>query len=130
MPRFVILRHELPPQAERSSHWDLMFEFGAVLRTWAIDQELLADRVVAARALADHRLDYLNYEGPVGGNRGQVTRCDAGEFAVIAESPERLAVELLGSRYRGRLDLECHPSGVWYATYRAASKLPDAAATS
>ena len=30
MPRFVVLYHEHPPR----SHWDLMLENGAVLRTW------------------------------------------------------------------------------------------------
>jgi hypothetical protein len=43
MPRYVILWHELPETHEvgaaRESHWDLMLEWGDVLRTWALASE-------------------------------------------------------------------------------------------
>lgn len=105
MPRFVILRHELPTDSARASHWDLMFEFGGVLRTWAIESRLAAGVSIPAKQLADHRLDYLSYEGPIAGDRGHVTRIDAGQFTVVADLPERLELVLGGSSLRGRLAL-------------------------
>jgi hypothetical protein len=100
MPRFVLLYHECPPDYVRSSHWDLMFEVGDVLRTWAVEKlprdwraawertaEVAADcppladfNLVAAEKLDDHRLDYLTEEGPLNGNRGSVRRIDAGTY--------------------------------------------------
>jgi hypothetical protein len=55
--------------------------------------------------LADHRLAYLEYKGPLSGHRGTVTRCDRGFVEWLHESPDRIEVQLtMGSRH-GRLSL-------------------------
>jgi len=98
MPRFVILEHDWP-----TPHWDLLLEAGTVLRAW----RLLADPAssqtheIVAEANADHRLFYLDYEGPVSGGRGAVRRWDAGTFAWIADGGE-IIVELHGEKLQGR----------------------------
>jgi hypothetical protein len=69
MPRFVILEHDHP-----ELHWDFMLEAGAVLRTWRLAAPPALGQVVAAAASFDHRLLYLDYEGPVSGGRGTVRR--------------------------------------------------------
>lgn len=81
MPRFVILRHELPPTDTRGLHWDLMLENAETLWTWALPQEPVGERMemIAAR-LPDHRPAYLDYEGAVSNQRGTVRRWDAGTF--------------------------------------------------
>ena len=73
-----------------------MIQTGPVLRTWALEAEPFSDRSIPAAALVlpDHRLAYLNYEGPISGNRGNVTRCAAGGFEIIAETPTRLELRL------------------------------------
>ena len=81
MPRYVILQHEMPAGHEdRPLHWDLMFEWHDSLRTWALACEPRAGVEIAARRLSDHRLAYLDYEGPVSGDRGSVRRWDAGTY--------------------------------------------------
>lgn len=105
MNRFVLLEHALPAGAARGTHWDFMLEAGGVLRTWALDGLPVAQETVAALQLADHRLDYLEYEGPVSGNRGSVKRIDCGEYVVLAESSEQLEIALLGELLRGRATL-------------------------
>jgi hypothetical protein len=102
MPRFVILRHEMPAGSSRASHWDLMFERGSALRTWAVESDP-GTGPQRALLLPDHRLDYLEYEGPVSGERGTVTRWDRGEYAVEAESPDALSVTVRGVRLVGRM---------------------------
>ena len=57
-----------------------MLEQDGVLRTWALAEEPAAQAEIAAEALGDHRLDYLEYEGPVSGDRGSVSRWDEGEY--------------------------------------------------
>lgn len=105
VPRFVILRHELPAEDARGSHWDFMLQWGESLRTWAFE-ELPGEATAAnCRALADHRLAYLDYEGPVSGNRGTVARFDRGEFELRSETAERLRMELHGEKLKGRLTL-------------------------
>jgi hypothetical protein len=64
---------------------------------------------VAAEQLADHRVVYLDYEGPVGGDRGRVTRLDSGTFTSIKESPDEWIVTLSGQTIRGRLILRRTP---------------------
>ena len=109
MPRFVLLYHELPPGA-RPSHWDLMLERGDSLRTWALEQELRVGAEITCQALPDHRLDYLDYEGPVSNHRGQVTRVDRGTYETLRESGEELLVRLDGRRFGGELLMQNSPS--------------------
>src|SRR3954469_24553164 len=95
--RFVILEHDHP-----FLHWDFMLEFENRLRTWRLATPP-APGAVAAEALADHRLEYLNYEGPVGGNRGHVRRWDRGTYTIEAISPDAWIVFLTSGRTRGRV---------------------------
>jgi hypothetical protein len=99
--RFVILEHDHP-----HLHWDLMLECGAALRTWRLGSPPGRGGPVDAVALSDHRLAYLDYEGPVSGNRGRVVRWDGGTFAWQSDDGGRLVVRLNGSRLRGVLVVE------------------------
>lgn len=102
MSRYVILLHTLSPGDvlgdARGTHWDLMLERNGVLRTWALEREPGAQSTISARQLADHRTAYLDYEGPVSGNRGRVSRWDAGTYAVVSESAASLTLRLDGAR--------------------------------
>ena len=101
MPRFVILLHELPPGHQRATHWDFMLEDGETLKTWALEEELQPGGEACAQQLADHRLDYLEYEGPISGGRGRVSRWDEGDFQWIEKTDTRLSVLLDGQRHSG-----------------------------
>ena len=67
----------------------------------------------------DHRRLYLDYEGPVSGNRGQVTRHDGGTFDWEAVLNERIILRLEGVKLRGRLRLEREAAETWIACYEA-----------
>jgi len=82
-----------------------MIESGDVLRTWELAEEPAADRRIAAEPLADHRMAYLDYEGPVAGDRGEVTRWDAGTYELSSETDENLTVKLAGTRLFGQARL-------------------------
>lgn len=111
MPRYVVLRHELPPGQSRGLHWDLMFEWGQGLRSWAIECEPRGLIEADAEQLADHRLEYLEYEGPVSGNRGSVTRWDAGDYQLESESADELKLRLAGAQLVGLVTLVRRPGG-------------------
>jgi hypothetical protein len=122
MPRFVLLRHECPPGSEKPSHWDLMLERGEVLRTLNLfdlppgwKDPSLAHSTLGCETAAlddvDHRLEYLDYEGPISGNRGAVTRLDRGEYLEPVADPDIYQVELKGSRIRGLIKCE-HMFGI------------------
>ena len=97
MARFVILTHDWP-----FPHWDFLVEAGAVLRAWRLLAEPGAGSDVAAEPNFDHRLFYLDYEGPVSGGRGAVARYDAGTCEWFADEPERAEIELRGAKLVGR----------------------------
>ena len=116
MPRFVLLYHDCPPSFGKPSHWDLMLERDGVLMTWTLTelpapwrQPSEKDRPdvleVSATRLPDHRLAYLDYEGPLSGDRGHVTRIDRGAYALLEESPNDLQVDLAGARAIGTVRL-------------------------
>lgn len=100
MPRFVLLEH-----VWNGVHWDFMLEWGEVLRTWAIDEPIVAGKELAARALCDHRLVYLEYEGAISGGRGWVRRVDWGTYRVVAWSADRVRVEVFGNQLADELEL-------------------------
>jgi hypothetical protein len=105
MPRFVILEHDWPTR-----HWDVLLEAGAVLKAWRVLGEPVDTRPIPAEPNADHRIQYLEYEGPVSGNRGSVVRWDAGTFEWVSSDPVR--VRLTGQTLRGEATIE--PSGAGY----------------
>lgn len=100
MPRFVVLEH-----LWNGVHWDLMLEHAGTLRTWAIDEEPTYERDLPARSLPDHRLDYLDYEGPVSQGRGRVRRFDGGVYRPIRWEPHHVRVALRGVQLAGDLEL-------------------------
>ena len=110
MPRFVILTHDHP-----FPHWDLMLETGGVLRTWRLLEEPAPGAAVRAERLADHRTMYLDYEGPLSGDRGHVVRWDAGTFEAEIDDREPLRVVLSGERLKLTAELCQEPPGelVW-----------------
>jgi len=96
MPRYAILEHDFP-----ALHWDLMLEEGASLRTWRLLLPPIPGCDVIALSLPPHRLIYLDYEGPVSGNRGYVTRWDHGHFEWISDTPRYVRCRLHGVRFIG-----------------------------
>ncbi len=124
MPRFVLLFHECPADLAAPGHWDFMLQRDAALRTWRLLELpaswqrglatfLAADSSIAATRLADHRLAYLDYQGPVSGGRGAVTRVDCGEYRVDFEDDGALRVELFGQNLRGVVELLHGDGDVW-----------------
>jgi DNA polymerase Ligase (LigD) len=105
MGRYVILRHECPEDYKPGVHWDLMLEFGDALRTWALAEEPTPGVPIAAEELPDHRLAYLDYEGPISGDRGTVRRWDAGRFELLSESRLEIHIRLAGDRVAGEARL-------------------------
>ena len=103
MPRFVVLLHETPAGFSRGTHFDLMLERGDVLWTWALDQLPSVNVTTTAERLLDHRPVYLDYEGEVAGQRGQIRRVDAGFYELLVESADSLTLRMDGSQLRGGL---------------------------
>ena len=98
--RFAILRHQSPT----GDHWDVMLEMDSALATWSIPPQRSPGLpfVCPAIRLPDHRKDYLHYEGEITGNRGTVSRIDAGTYEQL--SPEQFI--LYGTHFSGRLAVE------------------------
>ena len=78
--RFVVLIHEFALGDDRALHWDLMFEENGRLLTWALPEFLEAGKSITASRLPDHRMKYLDYEGPISDGRGSVSRVLEGVY--------------------------------------------------
>jgi len=94
--RFVILAHS----GQGPMHYDLMLARGRSLATWHLPcppGDLPAARDVPVKKLPDHRLAYLDYEGPVSRGRGQVRRVAAGMYETIHVDAHHWLVRLAGS---------------------------------
>lgn len=82
-----------------------MLEADGTLRTWALAARPDTDSPIDAEALADHRLAYLEIEGPLSGGRGSVARWDQGEYRAEEWKPEKVVVRLSGARLSGQATL-------------------------
>ena len=139
MPRFVLLFHECPGDRPRPTHCDLMLEEGDVLKTWSLAMlpqgwnavgeskrfpVIAASNTVGAEQLADHRPAYLDYEGPVSGDRGSVRRLDAGTL-VCRQEP--LSYSLAGRLIRGEIKLQqsSDDDARWQLVYMPADCVTD-----
>ena len=89
--RYVVLHHT----GIDEPHFDLMLELipGSELSTWRLPHwpPLAGDQFTP---LPKHRRDYLEYEGPVSGDRGQVKRIAAGTCTLVEQSEKKLIVAL------------------------------------
>lgn len=109
-----------------------MLETGDALATWALAelpadwQTLLDDsqlkfassNSVDAERLPEHRLAYLDYEGPVSSGRGSVRRLDTGNF-MMTNDPNVYVIE--GEFLRGTILLQppTENSERWRLTFTA-----------
>lgn len=111
--QFALLHHTFTPgQATArtsSAHFDLLLESPCRghLLTWELQQNPLARSSpvsFTATQLDDHRLVYLQYEGPVSDNRGSVQRILGGSFHWLESSKHRVVVDLAECQLRVALE--------------------------
>jgi hypothetical protein len=122
MNRFVILQHDHP-----ELHWDFMLEDGAVLKTWRLAQmPSQPGETIAALRIGDHRLAYLDYEGPVSGNRGRVMQREKGVYELMEGSlaGDRLMLRLEGNQLRGEMILNRVEDQSWTLHIQAQHSCP------
>lgn len=105
--RFVVLHH-IPGQdfgRTDEEHFDWMFQSGDGLRTWAspVCRFDGGDFLIPCQSLPPHRIAYLDYEGPVSGNRGSVGRVLSGTFTVVEDLQTRFVVALSVDGETGKL---------------------------
>lgn len=93
MPRFVVLIHDHPEM-----HWDFLLEQETDCLTWRLAQPPWPGVACPGEAIVNHRKHYLTWEGPVSGNRGTVTRFDAGEYQREESEPGTLRLTLTDSQ--------------------------------
>ena len=86
--RCVILLHQIG----NAGHWDLMLEVRNTLWTWRLNEMPTTNQTVLGERITDHRIHYLDYEGPVSNNRGTVKRVRSGHYQWEPKSKNHLAV--------------------------------------
>ena len=117
MSRFVLLRHEVPAEFGRPSHFDLMLQSESSLLTWEINQIPPSGQSVEAVQLPNHRLLYLDYEGPISANRGEVRRVDHGRCDVEHPTVDRVIAHIAGQTLCGSILLDRVNLEQWRLTY-------------
>lgn len=115
--RFAVLRHE----GVAEPHFDLLFEIfpGSVLAAWRSACWPI-DSPIPLTRLDDHRRIYLDYQGPISGNRGWVRRVAAGTCR-LRQSPSQWLVEFVGSPALSDLILSQAEAASWQARPSPAS---------
>ena len=91
MLRYVVLRHE----GIADPHFDLMFETapGSALKSWRSPAWPIVELTPLVE-LGDHRREYLEYEGPISNNRGNVRCTCRGSLSIISTSEAQWRIVL------------------------------------
>jgi len=102
--RYVILHH----RDRTGDHWDIMLEHGAALATWKLGADPLGVRALPVQGtrIQDHRKAYLDYTGPVSGDRGHVERRDAGSCRIVRSETDQWTFTLDGGNLAGEFRLK------------------------
>jgi hypothetical protein len=119
MPRFAVLDHDWP-----HPHRDLFLERGGVLKAWRLPAAFDLTSPTPAVAAGDHRVAYLDYEGPVSGDRGSVSRWDGGELEWGSHSADEIVVRLGGTHLRGLFRLTRMNGDEWMLEVRMTNDPP------
>ncbi len=130
MPRTVVLRHDLP---DGTHHFDWLLEpadppnpraagkaddpDARVLIAWRLAAwPIPVGSSVPAERLPPHRWLYLDYEGPISGNRGTVRQVAAGTASISADTPDRFEAVVNTDDVVCRLRAIPHDGDVWHLT--------------
>ncbi len=106
--RFVILRHigcEKP-------HWDFLLEQDQTLATWQLYHDPLAGGNELFQ-IEDHRKLYLDYEGQLEGDRGEVHRVCAGTYTLLEKNSQLWRVRLASAALTGEFELRWEEDRRW-----------------
>jgi len=111
MLRFVIQQHECDSQR----HWDLMLENGPALATWQVNKQpdLWPGESVVCHKIADHRMKYLSYQGPISNQRGDVHIVAAGTYQLLEAGENKWHLVLCGDKISGELELTLLEDNLW-----------------
>jgi hypothetical protein len=102
---FVLLEH----RTADGVHWDFMLEVPGreKLATWRLaETPLEVAGPIRAERIGDHRREYLEFEGDIGGGRGEVKRVDRGDAQVVKWGDLSCLAQMAGERLRGIAILE------------------------
>ena len=82
-----------------------MLEYGDHLATWELPEALEVGARLDVVPLANHRLAYLDYEGPLTEQRGTVSRYEWGSYKTVLDDALQQVVVLHGQTLEGRLTI-------------------------
>ncbi len=91
-----------------------------MLMTWELSSLLTSQNKQVVRRLANHRMLYLDFQGPLSNDRGTVKLIDSGSLEWMTLESERLIARLEGQTIAGRLTLVSETSlidDVWHLTF-------------
>ncbi|MHB8055241.1 MAG: DNA polymerase ligase N-terminal domain-containing protein [Candidatus Aminicenantales bacterium] len=87
-------------------HWDLRLQERGVLKSWAVPKEPPVELGVKRLAVQveDHPLDYASFEGTIPAGQyggGTVEIWDRGTYRILEATPNKLWIEISGTRLSG-----------------------------
>jgi len=109
MPRMVIHQHT----REGAAHYDLMLESPQLLWTWRFQSFPGTESEQPCERIQDHDRKFLEYEGKLSGDKGEVAIVEAGTFALLHAQEDRVHLTARGHKVAGLCRLERKQENEW-----------------
>lgn len=114
MPSFVVHEH----RADRAGlHYDFRLEVDGVLESWAVPKGVPTEPGIKRLAIevADHHLDYADFEGVIeeGYGKGTVGIYGKGRYQLLQTGPGVRRVHLIGNILLGEYILQHWKDSKW-----------------
>lgn len=105
--RFSIRSHIVPVDSDRQDHWDFFLESDQRLLSWEIQpfENNLPAQIQATRR-KDHRIKYLDYQGPISKDRGILYAIDLGALHWETLSEDLVSGTISGKIFNGSFQIE------------------------
>ncbi len=115
--RFVIHKHT----QEGRIHWDLMIEWGDILKTWRLDAppEKLSSQKTKATPIFDHDKKFLTYQGTVNNGKGTVEIVDEGTCIVELNTENEIKINFEGKILKGNFKVARNQNNEWNLTWHS-----------
>ena len=109
---YSIIKHTL---SDYTFHYDFLIKKNDILQCWQFSSiaNIEIGELIFCKKIFDHRLKYLNYQGPISNNRGKVQIIQNGFLEIIIQEDNLVRFRIDSELLNGNFEIRKIQSEAW-----------------